>query len=63
MVGVAEMLSRIVHVAHGTAGARSEKRLRHKRNQALAEDRVKDLRQQEWFNALLSDASLDAPDK
>lgn len=62
MVGVAEMLSRIAHVAHGTAGARSDKKLRHKRNQTLAEDRVKALRRQEWFNALLNDASLDAVD-
>jgi len=62
MVAVEEMLPRIVHVAHGTAGARSEKKLRHQRNQTLVEGRVMDLRRQEWFQAFLEDASLDARD-
>ncbi len=46
-------------------GARKEanESLKKLQKDGLAEDRVKDLRQQEWFNALLSDASLDAPDR
>lgn len=62
MAAVEEMLPRIVHVAHGTAGARSDKKLRHRRNQERVEGRVEDLRRQEWFQAFLNDASLDAPD-
>lgn len=62
MVAVEEMLPRIVHVAHGTAGARSEKKLNNQRNQARAETRVSDLRRQAWFQAFLNDTSLDAPE-
>lgn len=62
MVTVGEMLPRIVHVAHGTAGARSEKKLRNRRNQEKVESRVKDIRQKEWFQAFLKDDALDAPD-
>lgn len=62
MVSVSEMITRIVHVAHGTAGVSSEKSLSHKKNQERVESRVGDISNQEWFQTLLHNDSLDQPE-
>jgi glycosyltransferase involved in cell wall biosynthesis len=61
LVPVREMAGRIVHVAHGTAAVRGEKRLNHARAQRRAEDKVGRLFREPWVRALLADDSLDRP--
>jgi hypothetical protein len=59
LVPVREMAAHIVHVAHGTAAVRGEKRLNHRRNQRKAEAKASDLFSQTWVQELLSDEGLD----
>lgn len=62
MVSVQEMDSKIYHVAHGTAAVVAEKPLNHKRAQHKVEQRVSNLFDEEWINALQQNDSLDRPE-
>jgi len=59
MVPVREMDRAIVHVAHGTAAIRDEKRLTSAHTQRKAETKAGTLFDQPWMQALQNDASLD----
>jgi glycosyltransferase involved in cell wall biosynthesis len=59
LMPVPELVRRIVHVAHGTAGMVAEKPLNHARAQCKVERKVKQLFAQDWVRSLQCDASLD----
>jgi hypothetical protein len=61
MVSISEMASKIVHIAHGTAGVREEKPLRYKRKQKKLEARTANLLEKDWIKELEADLSLDEP--
>lgn len=61
LVPVREMAGHIVHVAHGTAAVRGEKRLGHARTQRKAEAKVSGLFDEPWIQALQNDTALDGP--
>lgn len=59
MIRTREMSSKIVHIAHGTAGVAEEKPLKYKRKQKKFERRVERLLRQSWIKELEDDLSLD----
>lgn len=61
MVPVRQMAGAIVHVAHGTAAIRNEKRLSHSRTQRKAEAKAGELFNEPWIQTLMNDSSLDGP--
>lgn len=61
MVPVREMARNVVHIAHGTAAVRGEKRLNHARAQRQAEAKAAGLFAEPWVKALEADDSLDGP--
>ncbi len=62
VIPLRQMAVRVVHVAHGTAGATREWRMRERRRQRKLERRVERLFRQPWVRALEADASLDGRD-
>lgn len=61
MVPVREMAACVVHVAHGTAAVRPEKRLNHRRSQRKVEEKVGSLFDEPWFQEIENDEALDRP--
>jgi glycosyltransferase involved in cell wall biosynthesis len=59
MVSVRELSDHVYHVAHGTAAVVKEKPLNHKRAQQKVEQKVANLFDEEWIQALQADSSLD----
>lgn len=61
MVPVRQMNDAIVHVAHGTAAIRNEKRLDRDRMQRKVEAKADELFNEPWIQSLTADDSLDGP--
>jgi glycosyltransferase involved in cell wall biosynthesis len=59
MIRTHEMSSKIVHIAHGTAGVAQEKQLKYKRKQKKLERKVERLLGQSWIKELADQSSLD----
>lgn len=60
MIPVRELMTKMVHVAHGTAAVAPEKPLANRRDQKRVVRTVHDLYQEDWIKALIEDTSLDA---
>ncbi len=61
VIALRDMAARVIHVAHGTAGATREWRMNEQRRQRKLEQKVEHIFQQPWIRALEADASLDGP--
>lgn len=61
VIPLRQMAARVVHVAHGSAGATKEWRMGDERRQRKLERKVERIFQQPWVRALEADASLDGP--
>jgi hypothetical protein len=61
VIPLRQMAARVVHVAHGTAGATKEWHLKREYQQRKLERKIDRIYEQPWVRALEADASLDAP--